>query len=191
MSLSAQPAGPLSAPEPHPALLPASGSKQIGVERSLAAAKQADIVVMVVDAEAGWTPADADIFQQMFGGSSSSDDGSSAASSSGESRDSGSDAEGAASSIRRGSAPALLVLNKTDLAAKQRQQQQTSGSIADGIAAAAAAAGVPQAAAGRFAEVVETSAATLEGMDSLRAAVLRLAGAPQVGAGLRAVCSGL
>ncbi len=134
---------------------------------------------MVVDAEAGWTPADADIFQQMFGGGSSS-------ASSGLSSDWGSDAEGAASSSGRGTAPALLVLNKTDLAAKQRQQRNGSGNVAgagDGTAAAAAAqaVGVPQAAAGRFAAVVETSAATLEGMDALREAVLRLAGAPQVG----------
>lgn len=139
------------------------------MERSLAAAKQADIILMVVDAEAGWTPSDADIFLQMFGGSSGS---SSNGSSGGLSSDWGSDAEGAASSSARGTAPALLVLNKTDLAAPQRQQQ-------DG-GSAAAAAGVPQAAAGRFAAVVETSAATLEGMDSLRDAVLRLAGAPQV-----------
>ena len=145
---------------------------QIGVERSLAAAKQADIVVMVVDAEAGWTPADADIFQQMFGGGSSS-------ASSGLSSDWGSDAEGAASSSGRGTAPALLVLNKTDLAAKQRQQHNGSGAAAGAEGGAVAAAGA--AAAGRFAAVVETSAATLEGMDALREAVLRLAGAPQVG----------
>ena len=132
---------------------------------------------MVVDAEAGWTPDDADIFQQMFGGSSGGP---------GLSSDWGSDGEGAAGSSGRGGAPALLVLNKTDLAAKQRQQQNGSGGGAaagDGPAAAAAAAGVPGAAARHFAAVVQTSAATLEGMEALRAAVLQLAGAPQVGGG--------
>lgn len=38
--------------------------ERIGVERSLAAARAADIVLMVVDAQAGWCDADAGIFQQ-------------------------------------------------------------------------------------------------------------------------------
>ncbi|EFN58878.1 hypothetical protein CHLNCDRAFT_19706, partial [Chlorella variabilis] len=39
--------------------------EQIGVERSMAAARQADIVLMVLDAQAGWTPGDAEIAAQI------------------------------------------------------------------------------------------------------------------------------
>lgn len=150
--------------------------EQIGVERSMAAARQADIVLMVVDAEAGWTPGDADIASQVFGGGragGSVEDGVS----SGEEA-SGNGSSGSSERGQRGAAPALLVLNKTDLAAQQEQEQNGSGSSRD--TEGAAAAGVPQQLAARFAEVVQTSAATMAGIEELRQAVLRLAGAPEV-----------
>ncbi|KAK9844355.1 hypothetical protein WJX74_001232 [Apatococcus lobatus] len=40
--------------------------ERMGVERSRAAALAADIVVMVIDAQEGWTPADNSIFQQLW-----------------------------------------------------------------------------------------------------------------------------
>lgn len=152
---------------------------QIGVERSVAAARQADICLMVVDAEAGWTADDTTIFQQMFGGSSGS-----SGSEEGSARDSGSNG---GSSSRRNAAPALLVLNKTDLAAAAAQQQNGSNGNGSSSGGGDAAAGVPQDVRACFAAVVQTSAATLAGMEELRQAVLDLAGAPQV----RASCSTL
>lgn len=41
--------------------------ERIGVERSRDAAVAADIVVMVVDAVAGWTQQDADIYRELWG----------------------------------------------------------------------------------------------------------------------------
>jgi tRNA U34 5-carboxymethylaminomethyl modifying GTPase MnmE/TrmE len=183
--------------------------EQIGVERSLAAARQADIVAMVVDAEAGWTPGDAEIFHQMFGGSSSSGSGSDT-SSSGESSSGGenlSSSSGSGDSSSHGSGgsrrpPALLVLNKTDLAMQQQQQQQleqqqgSSNGSGSALAAAAAVAqaataalgGVPAEVGSQFSAVVQTSAATRAGLAELQQAVLRLAGAPQVRRGCPCGC---
>lgn len=45
----------------------ADAVEKIGVERSQAAASNADIVLMVVDAAAGWTEADQDIFGGLWG----------------------------------------------------------------------------------------------------------------------------
>jgi tRNA modification GTPase len=39
--------------------------EQIGVARSRAAAQQADLVLLTIDAQAGWTPADQDIYAQV------------------------------------------------------------------------------------------------------------------------------
>lgn len=158
--------------------------EQIGVERSVAAARQADIVVVVADAEAGWMPGDAEIFEQMFGGSSGGGGwglGSDRRSDSeGSASSSGGSNGGGGGSVRRGAAPALLVLNKTDLAAAAAQQQQQQQNSNVGVWGGTEAAGVPQAVCSQFAAVVETSAATLEGIEELRQAVLTLAGAPQV-----------
>mgnify|MGYP001810187423 CR=1 FL=1 len=41
--------------------------EQLGVERSAAAAAAADVVVMVVDAEQGWTDGDGEIFDSLWG----------------------------------------------------------------------------------------------------------------------------
>jgi len=39
--------------------------EKIGVERSRAAAKQADLVLLTIDAQSGWTEADSEIYQQV------------------------------------------------------------------------------------------------------------------------------
>ncbi|MEW5313204.1 MAG: hypothetical protein WDW38_004790 [Sanguina aurantia] len=44
-----------------------AGLVKIGVERSQAAAVSADVVIMVVDAQQGWTRADSDIFTALWG----------------------------------------------------------------------------------------------------------------------------
>lgn len=159
--------------------------EQIGVERSMAAARQADIVLMVLDAQAGWTPGDAEIAAQMFGGGSGP---GSPEVGEGTGWGSGGDA-GEEGGGRRGM-PALLVVNKTDLAREQGQQpgqqepQQQNGSTPAAAGADASSAarqlGVPPAVGSRFAAVVSTSAATREGLQDLQQAVLSLAGAPQV-----------
>jgi tRNA modification GTPase len=66
--------------------------EQLGVERSAAAAAAADVVVMVVDASVGWTDADGEIFDGLWG------------------------KEGPSSAACRVKGPALLVANKSDLA---------------------------------------------------------------------------
>ncbi|KAL4440664.1 hypothetical protein ABPG77_000373 [Micractinium sp. CCAP 211/92] len=159
--------------------------EQIGVERSLAAARQADIVLMVVDGQSGWTDGDADIFQTVFGAGAArgerglaSDWGSGDEGSDGANSSNGSTAGGGGG---RGGPPALLVLNKSDLAAQQAQQRD--GAQGGGDGAAAAAAGVPAPAVAQFAAVVQTSAATKQGLEELRSAVLQLAGAPQLASG--------
>ncbi|KAI3436570.1 hypothetical protein D9Q98_005986 [Chlorella vulgaris] len=167
--------------------------EKIGVERSVAAARQADMVMLVVDAAAGWGPEDAEIAQQMFTSSSSgpaawSSDWSS--SSSDEEASSGSTSSGSKEHAngsgggKRG-APALLVLNKVDLAQHAEQQQQQNGSSLQQSAHRCAVQqfGVPAAVANQFAAVVSTSAATREGLEALQQAVLRLAGAPQLAPG--------
>ena len=135
--------------------------EQIGVQRSWAAARQADIVLMVADASgAGWTRGDADIFDQIFDDSGVGGGGSNGSGSGG-----------------GGQPPALLVLNKVDLAQQQQQaaQQQQLGSERGAVVAA-----VPEAVRRQFAAVVATSASTLEGLPELRQAMLQLAGAPEV-----------
>ncbi len=68
--------------------------EQLGVERSAAAAAAADVVIMVVDAERGWTDSDGEIFHSLWG------------------------KEGPGSRSCKVRGPALLVANKQDLAGK-------------------------------------------------------------------------
>lgn len=68
--------------------------EQLGVERSAAAAAAADVVIMVVDAQQGWTDADGEIFDSLWG------------------------KEGPGSRSCKVRGPALLVANKQDLAGK-------------------------------------------------------------------------
>jgi tRNA modification GTPase len=84
--------------------------EQLGVERSAAAAAAADVVIMVVDAEQGWTDADGDIFDSLWG------------------------KEGPGSRSCKVRGPALLVANKQDLAGKARtgaarQQDRVSAAL--------------------------------------------------------------
>ncbi|GAB4820956.1 hypothetical protein N2152v2_008002 [Parachlorella kessleri] len=112
--------------------------ERIGVERSLAAAKQArgavqvvgewpgggaDIVAMVMDAQAGWTAGDAEIFRAIFQGlpSEFSDSEPFEPYLSGDSYDSRGEESpdeeegGQHASSAAGRAPALLILNKVDI----------------------------------------------------------------------------
>jgi tRNA modification GTPase len=114
--------------------------EQLGVERSAAAAAAADVVVMVVDGSQGWTDADGEVFDSLWG------------------------KEGAASSACRVKGPALLVANKSDLAAGR-------------------ALPLPLLPKEVFQAVVPTSALTRDGLPQLDAALLQLAGAPQLAAG--------
>lgn len=112
----------------------------------------------------------------------------------------GSGAAGAA--LRAGRAPALLVMNKVDLSpagaagAAVDGQPAAAGNGADpdglggggnssggGSVSSKGIAGIPQGVTAAFSEVVCTSAATGEGLDPLRQAVLLLAGAPQLAPG--------
>lgn len=79
--------------------------EQMGVERSAAAAAAADVVIMVVDAEAGWTDADGDIFDSLWG------------------------KEGPGSRSCKVRGPALLVANKQDLAGGWADQSTNQHSL--------------------------------------------------------------
>jgi tRNA modification GTPase len=79
--------------------------EQLGVERSAAAAAAADVVIMVVDAEQGWTDADGDIFNSLWG------------------------KEGPGSRSCKVRGPALLVANKQDLAGNARGAARQHGRV--------------------------------------------------------------
>jgi len=139
--------------------------EQIGVERSRAAALAADIVLMVVDAQEGWTADDSTIFRALWG-----------------------DGPGSRTCAVRGLS--LLVVNKTDLVpppsssssgpptpvAFQAQAQDSQQSGQPQLE-------LPVLAREAFARVVYTSAKDSHGFDELDKALLELAGAPQLAAG--------
>ncbi|KAF8061319.1 mnmE [Scenedesmus sp. PABB004] len=133
----------------------ADAVEQLGVERSAAAARAADVVVMVIDAAAGWTQEDREIFEALWGAPGGGGGGG-----------------GGGAGVR---GPALLVANKSDLAGAARR----------GAAAARAgkALSLPLLAKETFAAVVPTSAVTRDGLPDLDAALLALAGAPQLAGG--------
>jgi tRNA modification GTPase len=140
----------------------------LGVERSLAAAQQADVVVMVMDAAAGWTGADGEVFASIFGSK-------------------GGEGRGEGVSLARSSAPSLLVMNKIDATGPHSPGSMgpaaASSSNEGGSDGMAQAGGLPAYVAASFSAVVGTSAVTREGLDSLRDALLRLAGAPELASG--------
>jgi len=117
--------------------------ERIGVERSRAAALAADIVVMVVDAELGWTQEDQQLFESLWG-------------------------DYAVDGVRqpRVAAPSVLVRNKMDLI--------------DGAVDRKPGRAMPDSVLLSFDCVVETTATQQSGTTSLTAALLELAGAPQL-----------
>ncbi|PNW72451.1 hypothetical protein CHLRE_16g681238v5 [Chlamydomonas reinhardtii] len=126
--------------------------ERIGVERSQAAAAAADVVIMVVDSAEGWTDADTEIYRSLWG-------------------------DGPGSSGCRVRGPALLVANKDDLRA--------AGPASGGATASTdehAPLPLPVLARETFSATVRTSASQRKGLESLDAALLDLAGAPQLAA---------
>lgn len=97
--------------------------EQLGVQRSRTAATAADIAIMVVDAQVGWTPEDQIIYDQLWGRASAAN------SPSGE----GPAAKGPSAKSPVITSPSILVWNKVDLAppvhlptpTASRQQQGT------------------------------------------------------------------
>lgn len=136
----------------------------IGVARSRAVAQAADVVIMVVDAGEGWQEEDTAILAALFPGRVSSAQGNA-------------EAEGAEGGGR--SPLALLVINKVDL-----KGRCDPGEAANGADAVAGRHGVPASCAAQFAGVVATSAVHGDGIAELGRAVLRLAGAPELAAGV-------
>ncbi|BFI17289.1 tRNA modification GTPase [Marchantia polymorpha subsp. ruderalis] len=78
--------------------------ESIGVQRSKAAAKGADIIVMVVSALDGWTPQDNDIFEEIWECPTSLQGGTASYS------------NGSLSSSKIAQVPSILVINKVDTA---------------------------------------------------------------------------
>jgi tRNA modification GTPase len=113
--------------------------ERIGVQRSVAVAKQADVVVVVADGGLGWTAEDALIADVVL----------------------------PSGFVETRNPPALLVLNKIDLLDRRICEENGNGTSY----------------IGRFSAVVQTSATTGEGLDELRQALLRLAGAPELAPG--------
>ncbi|KAG2494350.1 hypothetical protein HYH03_007407 [Edaphochlamys debaryana] len=126
--------------------------EKIGVERSQAAARAADVVIMVVDGAQGWTDADGEIFRSLWG-------------------------DGPGSSGCQVQGLSLLVANKEDL----REGAQPAGDKASPSSPSELLLPLPAREA--FSAVVRTSAAQRRGLEELDAALLRLAGAPQLAAG--------
>jgi len=138
-------------------------AERIGVERSMAAAREADIVIMVVDGGEGWTAEDDAIFRIVCevqgeggGGASSSWSDSSRGSMS------------KARVLQTGHS--LLVVNKCDLSEEVESVPGKNDLV-------------PVAISASFSDVVKTSAATGAGLESLRTALLDLAGAPELASG--------
>lgn len=154
-------------------------AERIGVERSMSAARQADIVVMVVDGARGWSEDDQSIVQHVLGvyttttmviTASDSDEGD---------RKRGDDS---ASTIvtsllttnekNNKMPPAVLVINKADL---MSTPELLDGNGTDHI--------VPTDVKQLFSRVVFTSASTGQGLHDLQDALLHVAGAPDIVSG--------
>ncbi|KAK9814788.1 hypothetical protein WJX72_011484 [[Myrmecia] bisecta] len=150
--------------------------ERIGVERSRAAAQAADIVIWVIDSQAGWTGEDDLLFHALWG-------------------------EGPGSATCRLQAPALLACNKCDLVqhaatmqlghtdapqSSSRSSSDGASSTADSRGSARSSSGngsVPECPEAAFKQVLRVSAATGAGMQELQEAVLALAGSPGMAAG--------
>lgn len=125
----------------------------IGVARSVEAARGADVVVMVADAEKGWTPGDGEIFDALWGA-------------------------GGRERVVRGEA--ILVWNKADLVVGGDGQEATAAATAEPPQLPMRPRDVFGGASRR--RVVRTSALTKSGIDDLERALLDAAGAPQIAA---------
>lgn len=149
--------------------------EQIGVERSEAAAIAADIVIMVADAQSGWTEEDSRIFTALWG-------------------------DGLGSSKCKVKGVALLVANKVDLQAGNDDNgtstvasasHQTEPEASSSSTSSPGTSGtqpprqisLPLVPKETFQHVVYTSARTRAGLDELERAILSLAGAPQLAEG--------
>lgn len=143
--------------------------ERIGVERSVAAARAADVVVMVVDGGAGWTQEDEEIFEMLRSRNST------LSSTSNEEDLVNTDEE----SFER-MPPSLLVVNKADLAQEERELNSSNGASSDVPSEAVL---VPVHVQEAFSAMVRTSATNGEGLDALRSELLELAGAPELAPG--------
>lgn len=136
----------------------------IGVERSLEAARSADVVVMVADAGVGWCEGDGAIFDALWGSGASSSSSSSAK----------------GGRVVRGEA--ILVWNKADLVGGEGEEQ--AGESAPAPPEPPLLPMRPRDVFGGASRrrVVLTSAKTGRGIDALESALLDAAGAPQIAA---------
>jgi len=151
--------------------------EKIGVERSVAAARAADVVVMVVDGEVGWKEEDDEILEKLI----SSHDRNAV----------GGDHDGSTSNnsnedtvtYRIGKMPpSLLVINKADLLTLPSSNNGSNPST-NNFNTFAETTTVPEHVRSIFSAVVKTSATTGKGLDSLKSAFLNLAGAPELAPG--------
>ena len=154
--------------------------ERIGVERSVAAARAADVVVMVVDGGDGWTPEDDEIFEMLR--SSRNEDGTTDNSTSNsilESTENNGTHECDGSSKMP---PSLLVVNKAELSkadlsiSTTTTQENASPSLEEEFVALSLPSHVQHA----FSATVYTSATTGMGLDILRSELLELAGTPEL-----------
>ena len=138
--------------------------ERIGVERSVAAARGADVVVMVADGGVGWTSDDEEIFELLALSTFDIDGGGD-----GDGYDDDNEVVAGKRCVVSKMPPALLVINKVDLT------EQKNNNVA--------AAALPRFVQKSFSHVLYTSATTGEGLDELKAALLEVAGAPQLAPG--------
>jgi tRNA modification GTPase len=155
--------------------------EKIGVERSVAAARAADVVVMVVDGEVGWKGEDDEIFENLIFSTESN-----AAVVVGENEYSISKNnihEDIATYKSGKMPPSLLVINKADL---RTFPSSNIGTIpidstntinnTDIIVEST----IPKHVQSTFSAIVHASATTGKGLDSLKSALLHVAGAPEL-----------
>ncbi|KAL4534575.1 hypothetical protein Ndes2437A_g05348 [Nannochloris sp. 'desiccata'] len=155
--------------------------EKIGVERSLAAARAADVVVMVVDGEVGWECEDDEIFKNLI--SSTSDISVVRGENDGININNSTEDTDKYKSGQM--PPSLLVINKADLAAfpNSNNNDGSTGGTENKNEKYYSKNSVPEYVRNAFSAVVQTSATTGKGLDSLKSALLDLAGAPELAPG--------